>query len=156
MRLAAVLAAFAVCLAGCSGAPDDGGPGPGVDADPSPAAPEPSVQTFAFTLGAGAGLPVGGPILPADDGRRTAFEVPEGHAHLAATASWECDVDVLCELELELRRGEQDLMTSDFGPSPLALEVDGPPEGRWTFWAFPSSEGSLVVGVEGTLTVSLS
>jgi hypothetical protein len=28
--------------------------------------------------------------------------------------------------------------------------------GRWTFWSFPSDEGSLQTGVAGTVTVSLS
>jgi hypothetical protein len=156
MRPAAVLVALAVSLAGCSGgSPDDGGARVDGGAIPS-SAPKPSVEAFGFTLGAGAGLPVGGTLLPTDDGRRTPFEVPEGYTRLEATASWECDVDVLCELELELRRGEQDLMTSGFGPSPVELQVDDPPEGRWTFWAFPSNEGSVVLGVQGTLTVSLS
>jgi hypothetical protein len=156
MRETAVLAALAVALAGCAGAP--AGPGDagreGTLAPPAP--PAPSVESFGFTLGAAAGSPVGGAILPVDDGRRTPFEVAEGYTLLEATATWECDPGALCELDLELRRGEQELVTSGFGASPVTLTVEEPGEGRWTFWAFPSSQGSVVVGVQGTLTVSLS
>lgn len=157
MRLAAAVAALAFALAGCAGAaPDEAATGAGDGAGSPPAPPAPSVQSFGFALGAAAAGPVGGAILPIDDGRRTSFEVAEGYSLLEATATWECDSGVLCELDLELRRGEQNLVTSGFGASPVALAVDGPEAGRYTFWAFPSSQGSVVLGAQGTLTVSLS
>ena len=156
-RLVAGLA-VALLLTGCADEP--GGPAAGTGDDEGPsastAAPGPAVQSYSFALGAAVGLPVGGAILPIDDGRRTPFDVPAGYSKLEATAEWACEADALCELELELRKGEQDLMTSGFGPSPVALQVDDPPSGHWTFWAFPSGQGSVVASLEGTVTISLS
>ncbi|MHB1262466.1 MAG: hypothetical protein ACYC2H_12205 [Thermoplasmatota archaeon] len=113
-------------------------------------------MTYDFGLGAAAGTPVIGTILPIDDERRVAFEVPEGYAHLVATATFECDAAPTCELEVELRRGEQDLVTAGYGGSPITLTLDEPEGARYTFWAFPSGGGSLVLGMQGTVTVDLT
>lgn len=155
-RLAAL--AFCILLAGCSGAPDEPGAGPAGPAtqDEGAAAPEPQSMAFDFGLGAAAGTPVLGGILPVDDQRMVSFEVPDGHTLLTATATFDCDVAPTCELDVELRRGEQDLATAGFGASPITLTLDEPEGGRYTFWAFPSRGGSVVVGMQGTLTVELA
>ena len=155
---AASLGFLLVSLAGCSDG--DGGQGAAGDdandAADGEAAPAASSQEFRFALGPALGLPVGGGLLPVGDDDRIPFEVPAGHSVLEAQVAWTCDSGALCELEVELRHGESDLVTSDFGAGPITLTVDEPQSGRWTFWAFPSDEGSLALGLEGTLTVELS
>jgi hypothetical protein len=153
--LAASLAILSLALAGCSEGGDGGGDATGDDPG-GDAAPAASSQEFSFTLGPAVGLPVGGGLLPVGDDDRIPFEVPAGQGLLEAQVEWTCAAGALCELELELRHGESDLVTSDFGASPVTLVVDGPQAGRWTFWAFPSGGGSAVVGLEGTLTIELS
>jgi hypothetical protein len=153
--LAAGLAILVLALAGCSdsgGEPDLPGDDAAVDGGP----PAPSSQEFRFALDPALGLPVGGDLLPVGDDERIPFEVPAGHGRLTAQVAWTCDSGDLCALDVELRRGESDLMTSDFGASPLTLAIDDPQPGRWTFWAFPSGSGSVVLGLEGTLAVELS
>lgn len=152
--LACLLAGLA--LAGCSDAEP---PATGADAGGDAAAvgpPEPQTQEFEFGLGAAVGTPAIGSALPVDDNRQVSFEVPEGYGLLEVTAAWACDIDAACDLDLELRRGEQNLQTAGFGPSPVTLSLEEPEAGRYTFWAFPSRGGSVIVGMQGTLTVALS
>lgn len=165
MRLAALVMALGFLLTGCAGGPDGDGAGAGgPDGDAGTGEdgggpPEPIVDRFQFTRELGVGLPILGGLVP-DDSRPVPFAVPEGYTRLDVTVEWTCKlqtgVDPLCDLELELRHGDLDLVTADYGSSPVGLSVDDPPAGRWTFWAFPSDQGSLQTGVEGTVTVSLS
>jgi hypothetical protein len=111
-------------------------------------------QEIAFSMGGGVGTPVVG-IVPTDDQRLHPFEVAPGHATLTVTAEWECANPALCDLEVHLRRGNQNLVTAAYGASPLTLSLDEPEEGRYTLIAFPDGAGSANVGVEGTFTVHL-
>lgn len=160
MHRVVVLAALAFALAGCAGTvPDlaDAEGDGGVEALRAP--PEPRIESFTFTRGLGVGLPIAGG-LPGDDGAAVPFEVPAGYTRMEVAVEWVCKVqtgvDPLCDLEVELRHGDQEVMTGAYGASPLGLDVDRPAAGRWTYWAFPAESGTLQTGVEGTVTVLLS
>lgn len=149
----AALAVLSVAGAGCLGS------GNGIREVPPPPdeveTPEPRTQEIAFTMGGGAGTPVAGVVLPTDDERLHPFDVAQGYVTLTVTAEWECTNPVLCDLEVHLRRGNQDLVTAAYGASPLTLSVDEPEEGRYTLIAFADGDGSVALGVEGTFTVRL-
>ncbi len=152
----AALASLFVLVSGCASNADgqeDGASDAGLETG---GAPPPETMSFDFGLGAAVGTPVLGTILPIDDQRKVSFEVAEGHALLVATATFECDAAPTCDLDVELRRGEQNVVTAGFGDSPITLTLEAPEGGRYTFWAFPSGGGSVVVGMQGTLTVELS
>ena len=158
MRLLAILA-LAVLAAGCAGPGGSDGGADGSNGSTTAdvdAGPQPSTQEFTFTLGGGIGTPLLGQVLPLDDENLLPFDVAEGYSTLVATVEWQCDNPALCDLEVELRRGNQDIVTGDYGGSPLTLSVDDPQAGRYTFAAFPDSGGSVVLGMQGTLTVELS
>ncbi|MFA5944575.1 MAG: hypothetical protein WC876_08935 [Candidatus Thermoplasmatota archaeon] len=155
MRTLLVAAALlALTLAGCSGDAGGNDDGSNSSGGGTTEAPTPSVQEFPFAISVALGTPLV-PISPADE-VRIPFQVPEGHRLLEATATWACGLPVPCELELELRHGEQDLITGGFGSADVTMTVDDPPAGRWTFWAFPSDQVGLAVDLEGTLTIALS
>ncbi|MEA3135796.1 MAG: hypothetical protein QOC71_77 [Thermoplasmata archaeon] len=152
----ACLAVLSLLLGGCSGGSGgDGGDNPSGDGATG-SRPEPSTQQFPFSIGAGAGLPGLPGVLPLDDEALLPFEVPAGYASLAATVEWQCATAALCSLEVELRHGNQDIVTGTFGDSPLTMAVDAPEAGRYTFAAFPDGGGSVLLGLEGTLTIDLS
>lgn len=111
--------------------------------------------TLEFSSALSTGLPVAGNLL-FDKGFVGPFMVPADQDTLKGVILWSCTSDPGCEMDFELRYGNNDLVTAVTGPSPQTFSIDAPAEGRWTLWAFTPPDAVAQTGVEGAAVLEFA
>ncbi|HUR26170.1 MAG TPA: hypothetical protein VM327_09185 [Candidatus Thermoplasmatota archaeon] len=164
MRALAACAVVAMALAGCSsGDAIQDGPGSAepVGRDPrewqeeSSGSPVPRTSILEFSSSVSSGVPLVGNVL-FDRGLIGPFQVLDGYGMLNGTLEWSCTAAPRCEMDFEVRHGNNEIVTAVTGQSPQTFSIPAPAEGRWTLWVFTPPESVAQAGMKGTAVLQFS